>query len=182
VLAGGAGCSALALGLKRVPVQYVEEDLSDTQEREFVIKDNLYRRHLSNQDWIVLYKRMYPNFEARVEQARTYASALQQGGGNSVTPPPTDMLSAAMIAKDTGQSRETVMRQLQRNRSKQSGQPTHAAQQALEAIDERVALRDIKAGCKHIIEQFDGYEFSEEMRAKVVRLLRKTADVVEQGG
>ena len=54
------------LKMKTVPVQYVEQTLTKKQEREFVIKDNLLRRHLAPAERRALYNAIIPDFEDRV--------------------------------------------------------------------------------------------------------------------
>jgi ParB-like nuclease domain len=62
--------AAVALSLAVVPVRYLEEKLSEHDEVQFIIADNLLRRHLSNEQRMGLYRVLYPDFEARVELAR----------------------------------------------------------------------------------------------------------------
>lgn len=54
---------AQRLGLKYVPVQYVQEQLSPDAEREFLIKDNLFRRQFSGNEWIEIYRRLVPDYD-----------------------------------------------------------------------------------------------------------------------
>lgn len=55
---------AREIGLRFVPVQTVQEELSERQEQEFIINDNLLRRHLSIEERIRLYKMLFPEFES----------------------------------------------------------------------------------------------------------------------
>lgn len=87
---------AKELNLVKVPVQIVENDLSETDERTFLIKDNLLRRQLSQDEWIELYKILFPNFEERI---------------TSIDNP----LTNKEIAEQTGQSVEAVKKQIQRS-------------------------------------------------------------------
>lgn len=50
---------AVALELPTVPVQFVKEQLSDEQERQYLFKDNLLRRQLSAKDKEELIRHMY---------------------------------------------------------------------------------------------------------------------------
>lgn len=59
-------CAARTLGITQVPVQFVEQALSPTEERDYVIKDNLMRRQLSPAERIQLYRVVYPEFDTRV--------------------------------------------------------------------------------------------------------------------
>lgn len=54
---------AREIGLRFVPVQTVLEELSERQEQEFIINDNLLRRHLSIEERIRLYKMLFPEFD-----------------------------------------------------------------------------------------------------------------------
>lgn len=57
---------AKTLKLKTVPVQYVQGKLTKKQEEDFIVKDNLLRRHLDWRERMSLYQRMYDNFNDRV--------------------------------------------------------------------------------------------------------------------
>lgn len=58
---------AQSIGLKKVPVQYVINDLTEKEEREFIIKDNMIRRHLTPEERKNLYNVLYKDFENRVK-------------------------------------------------------------------------------------------------------------------
>lgn len=103
---------ALELGLPTVPVQYLVTQLSEKEEREFVVKDNLLRRQLSVDDRIQLYRIMYENFDERVNLRPV------EGGGDKFPTSDIVPLTTAEIAKDTGQTRDAVKKQLQRAREK----------------------------------------------------------------
>jgi hypothetical protein len=59
---------AKSLKIKRVPVQYVQGKLTAQQEKEFIIKDNLLRRHLTYEERVALYRKIFKNFNERVMQ------------------------------------------------------------------------------------------------------------------
>jgi ParB-like chromosome segregation protein Spo0J len=108
---------AKRLGLPRVPVRYVQTGIQDERkELEFVIKDNLLRRQLTDTQRVKLYERLYPNFHERRGKAIMYGKNLSQSrGGNSVTPPNNDdILTVQEIASATGQKPENVKQQLAR--------------------------------------------------------------------
>jgi ParB-like chromosome segregation protein Spo0J len=100
---------ALRLGLQYVPVQFVDENeeckLSDEEEREYIVKDNLLRRQISGDEWIQTYRKLYPNFDESVMQASRTS------------------LNAAQIAADTGQSKAAVQKQLQKFRREKTDEP-----------------------------------------------------------
>lgn len=54
-------------GKKSVPVQWCEQDLSPDAELEYLLKDNVLRRHLSPEERKALYKAVCKNFERRVD-------------------------------------------------------------------------------------------------------------------
>lgn len=58
---------AKTIGLEEVPVQYVQGELSAQAEAEFIIKDNVLRRHLTPTERRALYNLVCPGFEERVK-------------------------------------------------------------------------------------------------------------------
>lgn len=101
---------ARELNLPLVPVQYVQEQLSEEGEREFIIKDNLLRRQLSTDQRISLYKRLYPEFEA------TFLNGVNKGGRTKKDD--GNRLTIEKIAEETSQKPEAVKKQIQRFRDK----------------------------------------------------------------
>jgi ParB-like chromosome segregation protein Spo0J len=101
---------AIELKLPQVPVQYVQEDLSDEREREFIIKDNLFRRQLTTQEWVELYKKLFPDFESVFLTEETKVSRGRKKTDDS-------RLTIAKIAEETGQKYDTVKTQIRRARS-----------------------------------------------------------------
>lgn len=57
---------ALSIGLKTVPVQYIEDDLSEDEEVNFLVGDNLFRRQLTPYQRDSLYDKIVPAFKDRV--------------------------------------------------------------------------------------------------------------------
>ena len=118
---------AIELGLESVPVQYVLDVLPEKAEREFIIKDNLYRRQFTTTEWIGLYKKLYPDFDDLIQQET-------RGGGLKWTKSTDDesktehsvlldehsslpkRLTAQVIADDTGQKLSAVQKQLTKYR------------------------------------------------------------------
>jgi hypothetical protein len=90
------------LKLKFVPVQYVKQAISESDEQAFVIKDNFLRRQLSNDERMKLYRILYPNFDERI------AEGMKQGK------PKPEALNAKKIAEDTGQKITAVQKQFER--------------------------------------------------------------------
>jgi ParB-like chromosome segregation protein Spo0J len=131
---------ALEVGLAEVPVQYVEDELSEQQEREFLIKDNLLRRQLSAAEWIETYRKLYPNFDERIFEEHRGGNRFAKTKGETFpfdTQEPSqaserreaEPLTAKKIAQDTGQSAETVKKHLQKFKQ------THRAQQGSPTAD-----------------------------------------------
>ena len=117
---------AIKLGLETVPVQYVLDGLAESVEREFIIKDNLYRRQFSTAEWIHLYKKLYPEFDKQIQQEtrgggqkwsktvnKTEHSVLL---GEASSEQPGTRLTAQKIADDTGQKLSAVQKQLTKYR------------------------------------------------------------------
>jgi ParB-like chromosome segregation protein Spo0J len=100
---------AQELKLSQVPVQYVQEELTEEREREFIIKDNLFRRQLDTQEWVELYRRLYPDFEAVFLDASTKATRGRMKAGDK-------RLTITAIAEETGQKYDTVKTQIRRAR------------------------------------------------------------------
>ncbi|MCU0428210.1 MAG: hypothetical protein MUF71_21565 [Candidatus Kapabacteria bacterium] len=118
---------ALELGLETVPVQYVLDALPEKAEREFIIKDNLYRRQFSTSEWIQLYQKLYPDFDQIIQQEMR-GGGLKWSKGNdsqhktehsvllSETTNEQRRLTAQNIAEDTGQKTSAVQKQLTKYR------------------------------------------------------------------
>jgi hypothetical protein len=104
---------ALELGKESVPVQYVVDNLSSDSERDFLVKDNLLRRQLSNEQRIKLYKVLYPDFEERFLNPDTMSKGGRPSGSESV-------VTIEKIAKDTGQSASAVRVQVKRMRDRKA--------------------------------------------------------------
>jgi hypothetical protein len=119
---------AKKLQLKTVPVQYVEDDVSAEEERNFVIKDNLLRRHLKPEQRIELYRQLYPNFDERIIADvrggdRKSSGYKKNQSGNfqidsqDISQDPSAPLSAPIVAEFTGQNVETVRKDFQKHRA-----------------------------------------------------------------
>jgi ParB-like chromosome segregation protein Spo0J len=134
---------AKELKLPLVSVQYVLDVLSEQEERRFVINDNLLRRQLTTPERVALYRILYPNFDTRLE-ARTNGrpktsddtSLSTKGEAFPLSEIPDEQpLNAAIIARDTGQSRETVKKQLQQYRKEQTQKKNQGINTKSEGID-----------------------------------------------
>lgn len=122
---------AREIGLRFVPVQYIQEELSERQEQEFIINDNLLRRHLSNEERIRLYKILFPEFDEVLaaskrggdKKSETYKRKENQSDNvslksSSLPKAQTIQELAQNIAKATGQNIATVKQQMNREKRK----------------------------------------------------------------
>lgn len=106
------------LGLPTVPVQYVLDALPEEAEREFIIKDNLYRRHFSTAEWIGLYKELYPNFDEQIlRETRGGGQKWNKTEDSVLLEERSSRLTAEKIASDTGQKLSAVQKQLTKYRN-----------------------------------------------------------------
>lgn len=108
---------AASLELEAVPVRYMLDSLDDKGEREFLIKDNLLRRHFTAAEKIRLYEHLYENFHERRQRAIDYGKKLSEG---VAVQPPDDMLTIEQIARETGQSPAKVKAELYRYYKKEA--------------------------------------------------------------
>jgi hypothetical protein len=176
---------AKQIGLQVVPVQYVEDTLSAEAERKFVINDNLLRRQLTSEHRIKLYRMLYPNFDTRIRSAAGRPQKndnnhhkknnvdtvhISDDASNDASP-----LTAADIAKDTGQSVAAVQKQLQRERKEQRQQtPKHEVKSQVvikntEGVD-MVILKKADKGLKLI--EMASEEANEATRKMVLKKLK----------
>lgn len=102
---------ASELGLHSVPVQYVESTMNDEEQRNYLIRDNLLRRHLSNEARINFYRMLYPDFDATFLKSESRVSVGRRKKDEK-------RLTIAQIAKETQQKVSTVKDQIQRERKK----------------------------------------------------------------
>jgi ParB-like chromosome segregation protein Spo0J len=127
---------AREIGLRFVPVQTVLEELSERQEQEFIINDNLLRRHLSIEERIRLYKMLFPEFDEVLASGKRGGDkksaefkeknqndnvslknpAAKKSSTASTTPKQANTIQelAEKIATTTGQNVSTVKQQITR--------------------------------------------------------------------
>ncbi len=151
---------ARELGLENVPVQYVLDGLNDDAEKEFIIKDNLYRRQFSAAEWIDLYKKLYPDFDEQIQQETRGGGRKWNKTEDSVllSSEHQSRLTAEKIASDTGQKVSAVQKQLTKYRrelrpeqpsSKQTAQSDSSAlvrevSATLDALERKLRNADAK--------------------------------------
>jgi len=99
---------ARELGLKQISVKVVDIDESDDRKiKEYVIKDNLLRRHLSTEQKYVLIATLSEVYEVGRGTHENRGNQYQSGKDAEVAPlPKEDVLTRT--AKDTGVSERTV--------------------------------------------------------------------------
>lgn len=156
---------AQSIGLNVVPVQYVQDELTEAQEQKFVVNDNLLRRHLSDEKRFALYRQLFPNFDERlaskgrpskktigeeISEKRYDVPFLAEGKnavrngvknvkkekGYDVPFSDTSLLTARQIAEETGQTEGAVKQQFKRMRAKEQKKSNPMATE--ESIDTTV--------------------------------------------
>lgn len=118
---------AKKLGLRFIPVQYLQDELSLDAEKEFVIKDNLFRRQFSQEEWVGIYKQLVPDFENII--ARDGRGKHRNNGmdldlnvkKDIVLFNPKTATTKEMVrhlANETGEKPDTVQKRIQREKTK----------------------------------------------------------------
>lgn len=118
---------AQKLKLGKVPVQYLEDTLDEQREKEFIIKDNIFRRQHAAEEWLSLYRTLYPDFEQRLAvHGRPTADTMRLAADSDLKAdksafpnksnktPQKEALTVKKIARDTGQTTAAVQKQLHR--------------------------------------------------------------------
>lgn len=131
---------ALTLSLKTVPVQYVKEQLSNEQERQYLFKDNLLRRQLSAKDKEELIKQMYTSEISKDRRGGDRKNKIKTSGEVLIPLP-------ERIEAETGIKAGTAMRILAKIRKRESEKTVApssqmAAQQHIKAIEKIVRNAD----------------------------------------
>ena len=113
------------VNLDVIPVQYVMNELTPRKESEFLIKDNLLRRHLTPQDRLKLYCKLYKNFEERIlkENRGGDRKSDQAKIKSEISPLITEdennvPITASMISNDTGENINVVKKDLESEKKK----------------------------------------------------------------
>lgn len=107
---------AAELGVQKIPVQYVADFLSRETEIEFIYKDNVLRRQLSNAERLNVYRAYFPDFDEAVEKEN-------RGGkrGKSINDTFGGKITAKIISQKTGIPEVTVKRDLNKARTVRKG-------------------------------------------------------------
>jgi len=88
---------------EKLPVQYVLDPLSESEERKLMVEDNTIRRHFTKEQRIKLYRQLYPEFDKRIYIS---SKGKASGGKEAIA------LTAEKISLETGMSLKTVAQDL----------------------------------------------------------------------
>lgn len=164
---------AIALGLPRVPVQYVENQLTAEQEKAFVIKDNLYRRQLTQEDRLNLYKILVADFDAKIRLETRGGDRKSSGSKGNDSPlirkRPSGITAEDLVheARAAGVTitHATAKKDIARARAIAKGTPKTGADTPM-----RKPVSLIKRQCEQIIKELEGTDQEARNRA-IVELL-----------
>lgn len=143
---------ARRLGLARVPVQYLESELTPDQERALVIKDNLFRRQLTQEDRIKLYRALIPDFDELIQKETRGAKPKAQGENRKRSGLTAADLTETAQAAGLPLTLETAEKDLAQARK--AGRPKKEPAPETDGPAQEAArrLKTIKAHCAKIIE------------------------------
>jgi len=143
---------ARRLGLARVPVQYLESELTPDQERALVIKDNLFRRQLTQEDRLRLYKVLIPDFDELIQKETRGAKPKAQGENRKRSGLTAADLTEKAQAAGLPLTLETAEKDLAQARK--AGRPKKEPVPEMDGPAQESArrLKTIKAHCGKIIE------------------------------
>lgn len=128
---------AKVLGYDTVPVQYVLADLSPEDERGFLVKDNLLRRQLTNEQKIHLYTVLYPDFKERFLNPNVLPKAGRKSKEDT-------SLTLEQVARETGQSVSAVKVQVKRTRDNIAEQTSNENAQGTKNNRYNVTISDVQ--------------------------------------
>lgn len=143
---------ARRLGIARVPVQYLESELTPDQERALVIKDNLFRRQLTQEDRLRLYKVLIPDFDELIQKETRGAKPKAQGENRKRSGLTAADLTETAQAAGLPLTLETAEKDLAQARK--AGRPKKEPAPETDGPAQEAArrLKTIKAHCAKIIE------------------------------
>jgi len=100
---------AKELNFETIPVQYVKGKLSDNEKSEFLIKDNVLRRHLTTQERFDLYRKLYPDFDEKIKVENRGGNTVNKGlNKGQESKSEKSSLTAEIISKKTGIGKSIV--------------------------------------------------------------------------
>jgi ParB-like chromosome segregation protein Spo0J len=150
---------AVALGLPRVPVQYVENELTGEQEKAFVIKDNLYRRQLTQEDRLNLYKILVVDFEEKITVETRGGDRKSQGSKGNVSPliqARTAGITAEDLVKEAHAAGVTISHATAKKDMAKARALAKGSAKARPTSPTRKSVPAIKKYCEHIMKELDG--------------------------
>ena len=150
---------ARRLGLARVPVQYLESELTPDQERALVIKDNLFRRQLTQEDRLRLYKVLIPDFDELIKKETRGGTRKGQGSKEKrslLIEPPAGLTAAALAEKAQAAGMNVTQATAKKDleHARKAGRPKKEPAPETDGPAQETArrLKTIKAHCAKIIE------------------------------
>lgn len=183
--------AAKELDLQHVPVRFLEDEITEEEEKRFIVADNLLRRHLGQSEKIELYRLLYPQFDQRIALRKNTTTILTPTENNQDNVQNQDLepLTAVQIAEDTGQNVETVRKQLSRESAKNRASQTEAALASAERTPAQVVAR--RNEFQKIMREY-GREIGERVkiyadalddkaRKRIAGDLRRLANQIEKG-
>jgi ParB-like chromosome segregation protein Spo0J len=177
---------AKKIGLKYVPVQYVQDDLTPEAEQEFLIKDNLFRRQFSGEEWIEIYRRLVPEYDSIITRDGRGGDRKSTDGNKKNIKKDTvlfDIETATQedlinyLHKETGAAVETIRKRIQRDKQRtantvprrQIPSPENPQKKFSVEDEEAVntkALKNIDRALQHI------EQMNEQTRKEVIKKLK----------
>lgn len=121
---------AKILKLKTLPVQFVDQKLTNGQEVEFIIKDNLLRRQLAPEERNALYRKIYKDFDDRL-----LITGKKEIG-----------IDIKKIANETGLRPNTIAYDV--NRMRHQARRNEAANRKVDSVDIKTIASFKKAAAK----------------------------------
>lgn len=143
---------ARRLGLARVPVQYLESELTPEQERALVIKDNLFRRQLTQDDRINLYRALIPDFDEKIKKETRGGDRTAPGANRKRSGLTAADLTETAQAAGLPLTLETAEKDLAKARKVGRPKKEPAPEMDGPAGESARRLKTIKTHCAKIIE------------------------------
>lgn len=100
---------AKQLNLATVPVQYIENNLNVEQQKQFLVKDNVLRRHLTPTERKNLYRFLVTDFDDKLELINSKSLGIDQKklADETGLNPKTVGYDLAMMRRDAAKKRNT---------------------------------------------------------------------------
>lgn len=164
---------AVTLGLPRVPVQYIENELTAEQEKAFVIKDNLYRRQLTQEDRLQLYKILVADFDEKIMLETRGGDRKSSGSKGNVSPlirARSSGITAEDLVNEAHAAGVTITHATAKKDIAKARALAKGAVKAGAAIRMRKSASFIKKHCDTIIKELEGTD-QESRNQAIVELV-----------